>query len=342
MRVFLNTAIICSIRPFTYYKYVADHQFMCMKIRLAGGYHRRKEVAGSDGRRYDASKLVSDSRAEDESNQALRLEFQKQVAERVGAAWPTQGGVDEKWTAVSGTLIESADELVGKVKGHQPDWFRESMGTLKPFYRVGTVHTPSGWPLGRKTIWHGSSKHGLQHGGQSELQRTVGSRRKRKRQTERFVGKKVWKCIRDMQRGYRGLLPSRAVVIQDENSELCSSSTSQHLRWRRHFTAVLNVRSQCDGTAMEKVRQREVDEDLGSVPTAKEVTRALGKLKNGKAPVSSNVLSEMLMVAMKNGEFGQMVLDLVKAVRKDKRVPQEWVDAILKKGNCVAVTTGGA
>ena len=65
---------------------------------------------------------------------------------------------------------------------------------------------------------------------------------------------------------------------------------------------------------MEKVRQREMDEDLGSVPTARGVTWALGKLKNGKAPGSSNALPEMLKVAMKNGKFGQMVLDLVKAV----------------------------
>ena len=88
---------------------------------------------------------------------------------------------------------------------------------------------------------------------------------------------------------------------------------------------------------MEKVRQREVDEDLGSIPTVREVTWAQGKLKNGKAPGSSNVLPEMLKVAMKDGEFGQMVLDLVKAVWKDKHVLQEWVDAILipilKKGN---------
>ena len=82
-------------------------------------------MAGSDGRMYDMSKLVSDGRAEDESNQTLRLEFQKQVAERAGAAWPLEGGLDEKWTAVSGALIESADELVGKAKGCQPDWFRE-------------------------------------------------------------------------------------------------------------------------------------------------------------------------------------------------------------------------
>ena len=33
-----------------------DHQFVCMKIRLAGGYHRRK-MAGGDGIRYDVSKF---------------------------------------------------------------------------------------------------------------------------------------------------------------------------------------------------------------------------------------------------------------------------------------------
>ena len=30
---------------------------------------------------------------------------------------------------------------------------------------------------------------------------------------------------------------------------------------------------------------------------------------------------------MKDGKFGEMVLDLVKAVWKDKGMPQEWADA---------------
>ena len=127
-----------------------DHQFVCVKIRLAGGCHRRKEMADSDWRRYDVSKLVSDGRGEDESNQALRLKFQKQVAERAGAAWPVESGVDEKWTAVSGALVESADELVGKVKGCQPDWFGESMGTLKPLLQSRNCAYTSGWPLERE------------------------------------------------------------------------------------------------------------------------------------------------------------------------------------------------
>ena len=79
----------------------------------------------------------------------MRLEFQKQVAERAGAAWSTEDGVDEKLTAVSGTLIESADGLVGKVKVCQPDWFRESMGTLKPLLQSrNCAHTK--WLASRK------------------------------------------------------------------------------------------------------------------------------------------------------------------------------------------------
>ena len=68
-----------------------------------------------------------------------------------------------------------------------------------------------------------------------------------------------------------------------------------------------------------------------------EVTRVLGKLKNGKAPGSSRILPEMLKVGRKDTNFEEMVWDLVKAVWEEKCVPQEWVNAILipipKKGN---------
>ena len=37
---------------------------------------------------------------------------------------------------------------------------------------------------------------------------------------ESFGGKKVWKCIRDMQFGRRGRVPTRVVAICDESGEL--------------------------------------------------------------------------------------------------------------------------
>ena len=45
---------------------------------------------------------------------------------------------------------------------------------------------------------------------------------------EHFGGKKVWKCIRDMQLGRRGRVPTRVVAICDESGEPCSTPTEQH------------------------------------------------------------------------------------------------------------------
>ena len=85
------------------------------------------------------------------------------------------------------------------------------------------------------------------------------------------------------------------------------------------------------------MRQRETDADLGTLPTSAEVAKALGKLKNGKVPGSSNILPEMLKAGGRVKEFTTMIADLVHRIWEERRVPMEWVDAILipvpKKGN---------
>lgn len=48
-------------------------------------------------------------------------------------------------------------------------------------------------------------------------------------------GKVVWSCIRDIQRGRRGLVPVRAVVVRDEEGNLCQTPQVQQQRWRQHF-----------------------------------------------------------------------------------------------------------
>ena len=73
----------------------------------------------------------------------------------------------------------------------------------------------------------------------------------------------MWKCIRDMQRACKGFLPSMVITISDESGEQCNTPASQQQCWRRHFTKVLNVKSQYQPAELEKVKQREVDEDLG-------------------------------------------------------------------------------
>ena len=94
------------------------------------------------------------------------------------------------------------------------------------------------------------------------------------------------------------------------------------------------------------MRQTETNADLGPVPTSTEVAKALGKLKNGKAPGSSNIFTKMLKAGRRVDEFTGMIADLVHRIWEERRVSKEWADSILipipKKGNLEAGITGVA
>jgi len=51
---------------------------------------------------------------------------------------------------------------------------------------------------------------------------------------------------------------------------------------------------------------------------------ALNKMKNGKVAGSSGILPEMLKVGTNVAGFVHMLTDLVHAVWKEHKVPQEW------------------
>ena len=155
----------------------------------------------------------------------------------------------------------------------------------------------------------------------------------------RFSGKSIWRSIRDMQRGRRGIVPMRAPAIRDENGNPCTTLEDQQERWRRHFASILNTQSQFDPTEIERVKQRPVRMQMAELPTRtrEELEEAIGKLKNGKAGGKSNILPEMIRAACCEEEFLEMLLELVHQVWKEGSVPKDWVDAVLipipKKGD---------
>ena len=139
----------------------------------------------------------------------------------------------------------------------------------------------------------------------------------------------VWNCIRAMQFGRRGLIPSRSGCIRDEEGNHCRSLLEQHQRWHRHFSQVLNLTSDFDMRELELTRQRPLRHELAEKPTMTELASAVKKLKNGKAGGSSGILPEMVKAGCCREEFRSFLLDLVHAVWEQRQVPRDWSDAIL-------------
>ena len=211
-----------------------------------------------------------------------------------------EGNTEEKWMVFQTSITETADELLGRATSSHPDWFRDSMDYLKPLLDERNAAYVR-WLKTHKTEDHLSFKNArsVAKRGIRRAKNNWFQDRAEEAERERFGGKKVWKCIRDMQHGRKGLQPSKIININDENGTPCKNSEEQHQCWRRHFNKVLNVNNQFDELEVERVSEREVDDTLGRIPSTSEVTKALGELKNGKAPGSSDILPEMLKAGKK-------------------------------------------
>ena len=55
-----------------------------------------------------------------------------------------------------------------------------------------------------------------------------------KLQRGRHGGRLVWRCIRDIQRGRRGLVSVRSAAVRDEDSSVRSSPEAQQQRSRQN------------------------------------------------------------------------------------------------------------
>ena len=132
-----------------------------------------------------------------------------------------------------------------------------------------------------------------------------------------------------MQSGRKGLVPSTSSCVRNEDGSKCTLLSKQHKQWQRHFTKVLNVKSQFEVTELERTRQRPVRKELADKPTMEELVAAIAKLQGGKAGGSSRILPEMVKAGCCKEEFLDIVLDLVHTVWEEQGVPRDWSDAIL-------------
>ncbi len=150
-------------------------------------------------------------------------------------------------------------------------------------------------------------------------------------------GKVVWSCIRDIQRGRRGLVPVRAVVVRNEEGNLCKTPEAQQQRWRRHFSEILNLQSGFSMEELELVRKRPVKDEMSEPPSEEELERAIGKLRSGKAGGETGVLPEMVKVVCHEEAFMSSLMSLCGDIWRKSEVPRDWCDAVLiplpKKGD---------
>lgn len=230
-----------------------DHQMIRAKWLITKKNHRsrgRKRPAGGTTTRFNVSKLFT----RDDQGKKTREEFQRLVRERAMDPSADSEDIEEKWSVVKSALCEAAQSILGNECRKHPDWFREKAATLKPllekrnklytkFLNSKKEHDKRAFTAFRTNVMKAmrDAKNSWFQNKAEEAQRG------------RFGGKSVWRCITDIQRGRRGLVPLRTVTVRKEDGTPCTTPEEVQQRWNRHFTKVLNVRSQFNQHELDKV-----------------------------------------------------------------------------------------
>ena len=307
-----------------------DHQLLRGKIAMGRRWYRRGK--GATNKRYAISQL-SDSNDGAETKEL----FAETVAAAVAENRNDKSPLEDKWNKVRGALTDAADSVLGYEKHRNPDWFRESLELLEPLLqRRNQLYTK--W-LGSKSdcdkLRYCEARRVARRAVRT-AKNTWFQNKANEAQSVRFRGKKVWQCIRDMQRAHRGLIPTRSAMIRSEDGTPCTTTKAQHQRWRDHFS-ILNTCSHYSPAELEKVNQRPVADSMGNLPTMEEMMQAVKKLKPGKAGGSSGVLPEMVRASCTEDKFRVTLLELLHCAWKEERVPRDWANALLvpipKKGD---------
>ena len=178
--------------------------------------------------------------------------------------------------------------------------------------------------------------------------------------------KLVWKCIRDLPRGRRGMVPTKSATVKNEDGNICRTPEDQQQRWQRHFTKVLNIASEFSLEELEKMKQRplrrDFDEpptkeelenvkqrplrsDFDEPPTEEELENAIEKLKNGKGAGESCIVAEMLKAVCYEEDFMKRLLSSSLYQNYSRNLHrQQWSNSITmaeirtKRGDLETVT----
>jgi len=315
-----------------------DHSMVRGKLMVGQSVRSFRRASGRAGvKRWNVAKLQGDCE-DDRGTVTAKGRFLERVRKGLKEKWDTGESVEEKWNVLSSVMCDAAKEWLGYEDRRQPDWFRESEVDLKPLFaernRMHTVWLSDGRETSKRKYADArrAARHAMRVAKDAWFQRKASEAER-----GRNGGKVVWRCIRDIQRGRRGLVPVKSAVVQDENGNSCTTTEAQQERWRRHFSKILNVQSDFDMEELSRVRQRPTRSEMTEVPSEEEVMNAVAKLRNGKAGGESGILPEMVKAACCEEEFVNKLLDLVKDVWEKGCTPCAWRDSILvpipKKGD---------
>ena len=130
--------------------------------------------------------------------------------------------------------------------------------------------------------------------------------------------------------------PRQSAAVMDKNGKILNGKESKTRRWLEHFTEVLNRENPSNPTSEAEIELSDEGEEIETrEPSRAVVRKAIGHLKNGKAPGIDNIQAVLLKADIDHATT--KVKEIIDVVWREKKTPEKWRKGLIiklpKKGN---------
>lgn len=112
-----------------------------------------------------------------------------------------------------------------------------------------------------------------------------------------------------------------------DGSTLLGKSDDISLRWKEHFSDLLNIPSEVDMPFINSLDQKPIIDHLSSRPSLDEVKQSIKRLNIGKAPGSDGILPELFVHG--GDHLHSIMHSYICKIWSEDSVPDDWVNAIM-------------
>ncbi|CAF4160208.1 unnamed protein product [Rotaria sordida] len=119
--------------------------------------------------------------------------------------------------------------------------------------------------------------------------------------------------------------------IQDKEGNILNNSRDRMVRWKEHFSELLNVHSNIDQSILQNITpstipvMEQIRQD--KLPSLNEVKEAINKMKSGKAPGIDSISVDLLKVG---GEpIAIWLHEIIVEIWETEEMVEDWTTAIL-------------
>src|SRR5664279_1505412 len=293
----------------------SDHQLVLANVKLKLKRNRKQKKK----HRADILKL-KDECIKKNYQEEIENRWKELSDSRRSSIKPTTE-IDEDWRQISLILQGTADKVIGRMKTKRPEWITLQTLRLSDERRE--------WKSKRR-----ASKEAAKH--YNYLCRQV--KKSAKQDREHYINdtckaieesrkqnksREVYESIRKL----TGKRTNKASIIKDKDGVMLTDAEKVKTRWKHYFEDLYNDPNPVDERTLD---QLEEDTDEESTPSImiEEVSRAIDRLKNRKAPGIDNITAEEIQAATE-GSGLQIIYQLCKRVWDEETFPEEWRKAVI-------------